>query len=342
MKHGIVLMNLGSPETTGVADVRRYLNEFLMDERVIDIPYWKRTLLVKGIITPFRAPKSAHAYRQVWTDEGSPLIVHTKKLRDAVQKLVPDPIAIAMRYGKPTPGDAFRELLQKQPGLEEVTVVPLYPHFARSSYGTAMEHARDHHQRGKFRFKLRFVEPFYNEPGYIAALSDRIKPFLSEGKKHLLFSYHGVPERHVRKDDITGSHCLNSPDCCSRPSPAHQFCYRHHCFRTTALVAEKLKLEKGSYSISFQSRLGRDPWLKPFTDHRLAELPKEGVKDLLIVSPAFVSDCLETLEELGMRGREIFLENGGSDYTLIPCLNEQPQWVKVLAGYVKQPVSADR
>lgn len=337
MKRGIVLMNLGSPDSTKVADVRRYLNEFLMDERVIDIPYWKRLLLVKGIIVPFRAPKSAHAYREIWTDEGSPLIVHTKKLRDTVQKLVPDPIAIAMRYGKPTVDDAFRELMQREPDLEEVTVVPLYPHFARSSFGTAAELAIERHRKGNYPFKLKLTEPFYDQPGYIKALSQRIRPFLDQ-RKFLLFSYHGVPERHVKKDDVTGSHCLMRADCCTTPSPAHKRCYRHHCFRTTALVAKELGLAEDNYGISFQSRLGRDPWLKPFTDHRLAELPKEGVKELLIVSPAFVSDCLETLEELGMRGKEIFMENGGTDYTLIPCLNEQPQWVEVLAGYVKAPL----
>ncbi len=337
MKHGIILMNLGSPASTKVADVRRYLNEFLMDERVIDIPYWKRFLLVKGIITPFRAPKSAEAYREVWTQQGSPLIVNTRKLRDAVQELVDDPVVIAMRYGSPTVDDAFKELMEKVPALEEVTLVPLYPHFARSSYGTAAELARERHKAGKYPFKLNLVEPFYKEPGYISALATRIRPYLGDGSKHLLFSYHGVPERHVKKDDITGSHCLMSKECCSTPSPAHQYCYRHHCFTTTALVVKELGLAKGSYSVAFQSRLGRDPWLQPFTDKRLEELPKEGIDRLLVISPAFVSDCLETLEELGMRGKEEFMEAGGKEYTLIPCLNEQTEWVRVLAGYVKQP-----
>jgi len=340
LEHGIILMNLGSPASTKVGDVRRYLNEFLMDERVIDLPYLRRLLLVRGIIAPFRAPKSAEAYREVWTPEGSPLIVHTRLLRDAVQELVDDPVAIAMRYGKPTVDDAFRELLERRPGLEEVTLAPLYPHYARSSYGTAAEHAMARHRAGKYPFRLRLVEPFYKEPGYIAALAAHIKPYLTDGFDQLLFSYHGVPERHVRKDDVTGSHCLATPDCCLTPSPAHGRCYRHHCLMTTARVVEALGLPEGKYGVSFQSRLGRDPWLRPFTDQRLAELPKEGVKRLLVISPAFVSDCLETLEELGMRGKEDFLAAGGESYTLIPCLNERPEWVRVLAGYVRAPAHA--
>jgi len=328
-------MNLGSPESTSTRDVRRYLNEFLMDERVIDIPYLKRLLLVKGIIVPFRAPKSAAAYKTIWTDKGSPLVEITRQLQQALQKIVAEPVEIAMRYGNPNPKEAFDKLLKRQPGLEEVIAVPLYPHYAMSSFETAVEQAKDIHQKNNYPFELKFVKPFYNDAGYIHALSEKIKPFLQEGYDHLLFSYHGVPQRHIKKSDITGCHCLQKEDCCEVPSAAHDFCYRHQCFATTKLVTEKAGIPKEKYSISFQSRLGKG-WLEPFTDIRLDEMPKEGIKKLLIICPAFVSDCLETLEEIADRGKEIFMEAGGESYKMIPCLNVDGLWVEALAGLVEE------
>lgn len=330
----ILLMNLGSPDSPAVKDVKSYLHEFLMDERVIDMPFWRRWLLVKGIIVPFRAPKSAHAYASIWTPEGSPLLVITRQLQAALQQLVTEPVEIAMRYGHPSPGEAYDSLLKKYPELREVTVIPLYPHYAMSSYETAVEYARAAHLAKTYPFQLQFIKPFYQEMNYIRALAESMRPYLSQGYDHLLFSYHGVPVRHILKGDTTGSHCLRSQDCCQTTSSAHNRCYRHQCFATTQLVAHELGLTKESYSISFQSRLGRDPWLEPFTAARLAELPKQGAKRILVVCPAFVSDCLETLEEIAIGGKEIFLEAGGHDFTMIPCLNTLPAWVKTLAGYV--------
>ncbi len=333
VKRGVLLMNLGSPESTSTADVRKYLDEFLMDGRVIDKSWLFRALLVKGIIVPFRAPKSAEAYKEIWSENGSPLIVLTELLQQSLQEVIADPVEIAMRYGKPSPKKGFEKLLKRQPALEEVIAVPLYPHYAMSSYETAVEYAKEIHRKYKFPFRLKFVPPFYNETSYINSLAEVFKPFVSHDFDHLLFSYHGVPARHIRKSDITGCHCLTVENCCSVPSPAHEFCYRHQVITTTRLVTEKLNLPSNKFSISFQSRLGKG-WLTPFTDIRLQEMPAENIKKLLIVCPAFVSDCLETLEEIEMRGREIFMNAGGESFTMIPCLNTHPSWVQTLKGYV--------
>lgn len=329
-------MNLGSPNSTSVKDVRTYLNEFLMDERVIDVPYLLRLLIVKGIVVPFRAPKSAEAYRTIWTKEGSPLIVLTKQLQQALQALVDEPVEIAMRYGSPSPANAFENLMKRQPGLEEVIAVPLYPHYAMASYETAVESAKEIYTNNNYPFKLSFIKPFYKEPDYIAAMVENIKPFLTADYDHILFSYHGIPARHLRKVDPTGCHCMKVENCCEVASPAHATCYRHQCFTTTRLITETLNIPAAKHSVSFQSRLGKG-WLQPFTDVRLEQMPTEGIKKLLIISPAFVSDCLETLEELEERGKETFMEAGGVSYQTIPCLNVHPLWVEALAKWVASP-----
>lgn len=343
MKRAIVLMNLGSPDSTEVKDVKRYLDEFLMDERVIDKPWLLRALLVKGIIVPFRAPKSAEAYKSIWTEKGSPLIVISKQLRDALKKEVEEPVVIAMRYGSPSPKQAFDELVQKNPDLQEVVAVPLYPHYAMSSYETAVEYAKEQHVKGGYNFKLRFIKPFYDDDDYIHALTESIRPYVeNDDYDQILFSYHGIPERHVLKCDPTKQHCLQTPNCCEVPSEAHAYCYRHQCWTTTKLVADRLAIPKEKRGFSFQSRLGRDPWLKPYTAVRLKELPAEGVKKLLVVCPAFVSDCLETIEEMGEEGREFFLHAGGESFTLIPCLNAHPLWVGTLAKWTKEYASGNK
>jgi ferrochelatase len=336
MKRGVILMNLGSPDSTSVKDVRKYLNEFLMDERVIDKPYLFRKILVGGIIVPFRAPRSAEAYASIWTKEGSPLIELTRQLQNNLQQQIDEPVEIAMRYGNPTVKSAFEKLLNRLPGLEEVIAIPLYPHYAMSSYETAVEHAKQIHSRNKYPFTLTFIKPFFNHPYFIHALTEGIRPYLSQHYDHILFSYHGIPERHVMKTDVTGKHCLQVKNCCSINSAAHTTCYRHQIITTTTLVAEQLQIPAGKFSFSFQSRLGRDEWLKPYTAQRLKEMPNEGVKKLLIVCPAFVSDCLETLEEIGVEGRDSFIESGGESLTLIPCLNTHPLWVAALANWVNE------
>ncbi len=329
-------MNLGSPDSTEVQDVKRYLDEFLMDERVIDKPWLFRALLVKGIIVPFRAPKSAEAYKSIWTKEGSPLIVISEQLRDALQNEIPEPVSVAMRYGNPSPKAAFDELVEQNPDLKEVILIPMYPHYAMSSYETAVEYAKEHHRKGNYAFALTTVKPYYNNEEYLDALQASIQPHLDTQYDHILFSYHGVPERHIYKGDVTGAHCLKIADCCEVPSAAHEFCYRHQCLVTTKRMVERLQIPGEKWSMSFQSRLGRDPWLQPYTAARLAELPKQGVKRLLVVCPAFVSDCLETLEEIAEEGKEIFMHNEGESFQMIPCLNVHPLWVAALANWVQQ------
>ncbi|PWT74063.1 MAG: ferrochelatase [Bacteroidetes bacterium] len=341
-KRGIILMNLGSPDSTEVKDVHRYLMQFLMDKRVIDYPYLFRKVLVGGIIVPFRAGKSAEAYRTIWTKDGSPLVAITRDLQALLQPLVSEPVEIAMRYGNPSMQTAYKKLLERMPDMEEVLAIPMYPHYAMSSYETAVEWAREIHRRKKYKFRLAFIKPFYNNPAYIEALSERIRPYVEKDYDHILFSYHGIPERHLRKTDLTGKHCLASATCCENSSIAHQKCYRHQCFETTRLVAKKLGLDPHKMSISFQSRLGREQWLTPYTDFRLKEMPSEGIKNLLVLCPAFVSDCLETLEEIQIRGKESFFESGGEEFAMIPCLNVQPKWVQTLAGWIQDHKAGEK
>ena len=327
-------MNLGSPDATDVKDVTRYLKEFLMDGRVIDYPYLLRSLLVKGIIVPFRAAKSAKAYETIWTKEGSPLVVFTRQLQNALQQQVEEPVEIAMRYGNPSPQAAFDKLVKSNPALEEVIAIPLYPHYAMSSYETAVAYAKEIHQRNKYSFKLTIIKPFFDEPHYLQAMVENMRPYLQLDYDHILFSYHGIPERHIKKSDTTGKHCLQTGNCCDTASPAHATCYRHQVFTTTRLVTAQLNIPADKYSIAFQSRLGKG-WLQPFTDIRLEEMPKEGIKKLLIICPAFVSDCLETLEEIEERGKETFMQAGGESFTMIPCLNIHPLWIQAIAGWIQ-------
>ena len=335
LKRGIILMNLGSPDSTDVRDLRKYLNEFLTDKRVIDYSWLFRKIIIQGIVVPARAPKSAEAYRTIWTKNGSPLIQFTRELAEKLQRLVPEPVRIAMRYGNPGMKEAYEFMIKKVPDLEEVVAIPLYPHYAMSSYETAVEHAKEIHQKKKYGFKLKFIPPFYQDSGYIHAMAENIRPYLQKEFDHLLFSFHGIPERHLVKTDPTHQHCLQSADCCSVASVAHATCYRHQGLQTMKKVAAELGLPQNKFSFSFQSRLGKQPWLRPYTDFRFKEMPGEGIKKLLVVCPSFVSDCLETLEEIEIRGRESFLESGGSEYGMIPCLNTHPLWVQTLAEWMR-------
>lgn len=325
----IVLMNLGSPDSSKPADVKKYLLEFLMDERVIDKGERYRSLLVKGIIVPLRYKKSAHAYSTIWREEGSPLVVITQKQKQKLKEKFGGMVEIAMRYGSLTPQKAF-DAISKNKNIKEVVLVPLYPHYAMSSFETAVVHAQKQYNTGNYPYKLRIVKPFYNHPSYIEALADSMRPYLNTAFDKILFSYHGIPQRHVEKCDATGSHCFKVADCCNIKSLAHQTCYRHQCFETTRLVTEKLGIDNSKFQISFQSRLGSG-WLTPFTDVVLKELPQQGAKNLLVICPAFVSDCLETLEEIAIRGKEDFLNAGGENYEMIACMNDNDKWIEAMS-----------
>jgi len=337
---GALLINLGSPDSPNPKDVRRYLGEFLMDERVIDLPKPLRTFLVKGIILNTRPKKSAKAYKKIWWEEGSPLIVLSKRLQEAVQKKVSVPMGLAMRYGSPSIEDGLAEL-EKQ-GVDEIMLIPLYPQFAMATTETILVLAEEIRKEKYPNLEFTVLPPFYNHPDYIKVLSESIQEDLKDKEwEHLLFSYHGVPERHIRKSDITKSHCKIDKSCCQTASKAHQYCYRHQCFETTRLVSEYLELKEGSYSTSFQSRLGVDPWLQPYTDQTVARFAKKGVKNMAIVTPAFVSDCLETLEEIGMEAVEDFEEKGGEELHVIPCINTRTDWVNVMSRWIDQWAKAE-
>ncbi|MCB9767684.1 MAG: ferrochelatase [Candidatus Omnitrophica bacterium] len=332
-KRGVLLVNLGSPDSTEVSAVRKYLHQFLMDEKVIDSPYLIRKFVVCCFILPKRPKESAHAYRTIWTDEGSPLIVISQKVKELVQERVDCPVGLGMRYGNPSSAAGIRELLGQSLDLEEILLIPLYPHYAASSYETAVMEVEKQLKRIAPKIRLQVKPPFYDDPDYIEAMVASASEYLKKDYDHILFSYHGLPERHMKTADPTGKHCLQVENCCSVPSEAHQTCYRHQVFRTTELFVEKAGIPKDKYSISFQSRLGREPWLKPYTDLELERLPKEGVKRILVICPAFVSDCLETLEEIGIRGRESFIQAGGEEYEMIPCMNTHPRWIETLVKW---------
>ena len=335
MKKGVLLVNLGSPDSTQIKDVRKYLDEFLMDERVIDIPYWKRYLLIKGIILNTRPKKSAAAYKKIWWKEGSPLVVISERFKEKLAEKLHIPVALGMRYGSMSIKKGIQQLADD--GVEEILLIPLYPHYAMSSYETVVEKAKQVNKDHFPNVKMDILPVFYNNKEYIKALSATIKSNLDGfDYDHILFSYHGIPERHIYKSDTTQSHCKIDGSCCETPSKAHRTCYRHQCFETTKAVAEELQLTAGTFSNSFQSRLLKDPWLRPYTDYELEKLPKEGKKKLAVITPAFVADCLETLEEIAMEGKEEFLTAGGESFKYIPCLNDDDLWVNVMAGWVEQ------
>jgi ferrochelatase len=331
---GALLVNLGSPDSTSVRDVRKYLDEFLMDKRVIDVPYLLRTFIVRGIILNTRPKRSAAAYRKIWWEEGSPLIVLSERLLKKVEHQANVPVALAMRYGKPSIESGIKELAEK--GVNEILLIPLYPQFAMATTETILVKGQEIVRKKFPNLQLAELPPFYERDDYIQVLGASIKENLERTKpEHLLFSYHGVPERHIKKSDITGSHCTIDGVCCQTPSPAHAYCYRHQCFRTTEKVVEMLGLEPSQYSQSFQSRLGRDPWLQPYTDKTIHDLAKSK-SSLAVVTPAFVADCLETLEEIGMEGKQDFLDAGGTDFHTIPCLNDSDPWAELLSNWINQ------
>lgn len=330
----VLLTNLGSPDSTEVEDVRTYLNQFLMDPYVIQLPWVLRRLIVSLFVLPSRPKASAHAYKSIWWEEGSPLVVLSKRLLEAVKTNTDVPVAMAMRYGSPSIESQLLELA-KQDGIEEILLVPLYPHFADSTIKTTIEEAKSIIESNKLGVRLVVLQPFYEEPDYINALVASAAPWLNSesGFDHILFSYHGLPESHLTKADPTGSHCLKRDDCCQVASPAHATCYRHQVLRTTERFVEKAGLKPDQYSVAFQSRLGRAKWLEPSTVDTLDKLAQSGVKNLLVMCPAFVTDCLETLEEIALQGEEDFKKAGGESLTLIPCLNDQEQWVSVISKW---------
>ncbi|MFV0531338.1 MAG: ferrochelatase [Flavobacteriales bacterium] len=339
MKKGILLVNLGSPKSTEVSDVRIYLREFLSDKYVIDTSLLLRKFIVECMILPRRPKKSSEAYRSIWWEEGSPLVVISQRFTAKVKTVLKAPVALAMRYGNPSIDEGISEL--KKQNVTDILVVPLYPHYAMSTVTTVVEKAKEIQKKNHPDIKLEFIPVWYDHPDYIEILSNSIKESLPKEFDYLLFSYHGVPHSHIFKTDITKSYCQINDECCQKTTDetgkkAQSVCYRHQCFTTSWLTAKKLGLSENQYGISFQSRLGNQPWLQPATDNTLETLPAKGKRKIAVVCPAFVSDCLETLEEIKMEGKKEFLEAGGKDFHYIDCLNDQDAWVQLMAKWCNE------
>jgi ferrochelatase len=334
-KRAVLIANLGSPDSTSVADVRRYLREFLGDERVLDLPSPLRWLLLEGLILPTRPKRTAHAYSKIWTPEGSPLLATSRsvqrKLEAALGPAVP--VHTAMRYGNPSVASAVAGL--RAEGCDEVLLFPQYPHYAMASWETVVARVYEEAAAQAPSMHISCVQPFFGDADYIEMLHAVSLPFLSRPHDHLLFSYHGIPERHLRKADSSHAHCRVVADCCTTCSPAHATCYRAQLVRTTAEFARRAGLDPARYSISFQSRLAGEPWLQPFTDKEFVRLPATGVKRLLVICPSFLADCLETLEEISMAGRDTFLAAGGEQLEKISCPNDHPAFIDFLANRVR-------
>lgn len=330
---GVLLINLGTPDAPDTASVRRYLREFLHDPKVIDLHPVGRFLLVEGAILPTRPAQSAKAYRKIWTDAGSPLRVHSEALTRALQERLGNevPVELGMQYGNPSIAAALGRLQAR--GVERLVVAPLFPQFATSSTGSSLEKVYRAVAAQWPMPALSTLPPFYAHPAFLDAFAAVARPQLAAfAPDHVLFSFHGLPERHMRKVDLSGAHCLQSAECCARIVEANRYCYRAQCFATARGLALRLGLEPARQTVSFQSRLGRTPWIKPYTDLVLPELAKQGVKRLAVMCPAFVADCLETLEEIGIRGAEQWRGLGGEALTLVTSLNATVPWVEALTA----------
>ena len=326
---GALLLNLGTPKSPLTADVRVYLREFLSDPRVIDIHPIARWILVQLIIAPTRAPKSAEAYQQVWTDRGSPLLFHGLDLRDKVASILGQDwkVVLGMRYGQPNMTSALEELRD----VDHIVVLPLYPQYASASTGTALEELYRLGGEGVYVPHFTILPAFYEHMGFISSVVERIEEIQSEGRPdHILFSYHGLPVHQLPCAE-SSLYCVGTTEPCPSIDPRNKHCYRAQCYATTRKVVEQMGLKDGTWSVSFQSRLGKRPWIQPYTDVHLDELVKQGVRRLAVVCPSFVADCLETLEEIAIRGKEQWEEAGGEWLELIPCVNSQDSWAKAVA-----------
>ncbi len=322
MSHGILVINLGTPNSAEVSSVRSYLREFLTDKRVIDLPLPLRWLLVNVLILPFRPKKSAHAYQSIWTTAGSPLLCLSQNLIQQLQQQVgsTSKVALGMRYGQPSIPEALNQLKE----CDSLTILPLYPQYSSAATGSSIEEVMDYISSLEVIPSLKIIRDFYKHPAYIKAQAEIIKQHLAD-QDHVLFSYHGIPERQILKSGCQKV-CV---DICPI-DPENKGCYKAQCHNTSFLLAQELGLPSDQYSSAFQSRLGKTPWIKPYTDEVFSELAAQGKRKLVIACPSFVTDCLETLEEIGIRARQQWFELGGEEFTLVPCMNDSPLWVKAV------------
>ena len=328
---GVLLINLGSPEHNNLASVKKFLREFLNDKFVINLPKFIRNLIVNLFIIPFRSKKTLKAYNSIWINTKSPIIKNTESIGTKLEKLISAPVEIAMRYQKPTIEKALKKLSVN--GCNEITAIPLYPHYAMSSSLTTIDRIKELNVKLGTNLKINIIESFYNDDRYIKALAENIRKNIPGNLDFLLFSYHGIPSNHLLKMDPAKTHCLKSNDCCELESEAKRYCYKAQVLETSRLCSSYLSLQDNEWGVSFQSRLWPG-WIKPWTDVELERIPKLGKKNIAVVCPAFVADNLETLEEINMRGRKKFLEAGGESFTYIPCLNSNNLFLDCLKGLI--------
>jgi ferrochelatase len=334
---GVLLLQLGTPDSTAVGDVRRYLREFLSDPRVLDIPRPARALLLNAVILPFRPRRSAEAYEKIWTEDGSPLVIHSEALVAEVQEILGDGyrVTFGMRYRHPSIEAAVEELMSA--GCDHIVVLPLFPQYASASGGSAIAQALEVIGRRWNIPRVAVLGDFHDHPGFTKAVAAIATPLLGEfAPDHVLFSYHGLPEKQVRKSDRSDDWCLTANDCCGQMNDTNRFCYRAQCHATTRALAVEMDLPPGRYSTTFQSRLAGQKWIEPYTDKSLPGLYAAGVRRLAVLTPSFVADCLETLEEIGIRGRKQWMELGGEDLLLVPCVNADPAWAAGVAEMVQR------
>jgi ferrochelatase len=334
---GLLLVNLGTPDSPNTGDVRRYLREFLSDPRVIDIGAVRRWLLLNLLILPFRPRRSAEAYEKIWTERGSPLLFHTRDLAERVQERCGEGVVVdvAMRYGNPSIEEAFLRFERR--AVDRIVVFPLYPQYSSAATGSSIEKVVAVTSRSWNTPFLQFVPAFYDHAAFIDACAGVARPVLEQAPwDKVLFSFHGLPERHCIKSDPTGAHCLKSDDCCDRMVEANRSCYRAQCFATARALAARLSVPEDRRIVCFQSRLGRTPWIRPYTDEVVIELARSGVKRAVILSSAFVADCLETIEELGIRARDSFEAEGGEELRLVPSVNSSDAWADGVVALARE------
>ncbi|HMQ45824.1 MAG TPA: ferrochelatase [Saprospiraceae bacterium] len=334
-KKGVLLVNLGTPDAPTRSAVYRYLKQFLLDARVVDYPWLARNLLVRGIIAPFRSGKSAKLYQQLWTPEGSPLKVYGERLARGVQQALGDEYAVelAMRYQNPSIESAIQRLLKQ--GVGSITVFPLFPQYASATTGSVHEAVMQVLSQEESIPDVHLINSYCDHPAMIDIFTDNARQFDLNSYDFVLFSYHGLPQRQLRKADRSGSHCLQREGCCHNLGQANQFCYSAQCQATTRAIVSKLGLEAGKYTTSFQSRLGPELWAQPYTSTILEEQARKGAKRILVFSPAFVADCLETLIEIGHEYQEEFEKMGGEKVDLVPSLNDDPRWIQAVAAMLR-------
>ena len=332
-RQAILLVNVGTPDSSSISDVRRYLRQFLSDARVVSLPWLARQLLVNAVIVPFRASKSANLYRQLWTPEGSPLFVNALALRDALNVKFNGAadVFVAMRYGNPAIDDVLAQISEQN--YSELIVVPLFPHYASSTTGTAVAEVMRWLRQQDVVVPVRFVGQFFNHKAFVGAVVQRIAEHHVETYDHLLFSYHGLPVKHVERTH-PGFACQQL-NCTLQYGSANRYCYHAACYETSRLIARELNLSEDQYSVAFQSRLGHQ-WLEPYSDQTIQSLARKGVKKLLVVSPAFVADCLETTVEIGIEYRDLFISSGGEVLTLVESLNDSSLWVNALHQLISE------